>query len=515
MTSRDNSPARKLLARHRLTFLASVAGIGIAALAAGAGLQTAPQSALISSAVAAETAAQPRGFADLVEKVKPAVISVRVRFDAVAQRTASNPDDNDSAQPFKGSPFEKFFRRFGQNPFGEDTPNGMQDRQFGTQTPRTAAEGSGFFISADGYAVTNNHVVDHAKTVQVITDDGRTLSAKVVGTDPRTDLAVIKVDGNNFPFVKFADRDPRIGDWVVAVGNPFGLGGTVTAGVVSAHGRDIGSGVNDFIQIDAPINRGNSGGPTFDLDGNVIGVNTAIFSPSGGSVGIGFDIPADTAKMVVAQLKDKGHVTRGWMGVNIQAVTPDIADSMGLKKAAGALVDEPQSGSPAAKAGIVAGDVITAVNGKDVKDSRDLARIIGMTAPGTSVDLSVLHKGETKTVKLTLGELPNQREANAGDRGTSDQGTPRLGLTLAPANEVGGAGNEGVAVTAVDPDGPAAEHGIKTGDVILDVAGKAMSKPEDVRQELASLHKDGKHTVLMRVKTADGTRFVAVPLGHA
>jgi serine protease Do len=363
--------------------------------------------------------------------------------------------------------------------------------------------------------VTNNHVVDHAKTVQVITDDGRTLSAKVVGTDPRTDLAVIKVDGNNFPFVKFADRDPRIGDWVVAVGNPFGLGGTVTAGVVSAHGRDIGSGVNDFIQIDAPINRGNSGGPTFDLDGNVIGVNTAIFSPSGGSVGIGFDIPADTAKMVVAQLKDKGHVTRGWMGVNIQAVTPDIADSMGLKKAAGALVDEPQSGSPAAKAGIVAGDVITAVNGKDVKDSRDLARTIGMTAPGTSVDLAVLHKGETKTVELTLGELPNQREANAGDAGTSGQGTPRLGLTLAPASEVGGAGGEGVAVTAVDPDGPAAEHGIKTGDVILDIAGKAMSKPEDVRQELASLHKDGKHTVLMRVKTADGTRFVAVPLGHA
>jgi serine protease Do len=291
----------------------------------------------------------------------------------------------------------------------------------------------------------------------------------------------------------------------------------VTAGVVSAQGRDIGSGVNDFIQIDAPINRGNSGGPTFDLDGNVIGVNTAIYSPSGGSVGIGFDIPADTAKAVVAQLKDGGHVTRGWLGVRIQAVTQDIADSLGLKKAEGALVDEPQSGSPAAKAGILAGDIITAVDGKDVKDSRDLARKIGAMAPGTSVGLSILRKGEAKTVSLTLEQLPDQRQANAGadEQSTPDNGTPRLGLTLAPAGDVGGAGNQGVAVTAVDPNGPAAEHGIKTGDVILDIAGKTVSKPEDVRQELASLHKDGKRSVLMRVKSGDATKFVAVPLGKA
>jgi serine protease Do len=522
MTQRDNSPARKFLAPRRVALLASVAGVGIAMLAAGTGLQTPSSSpAWISSAVAAETAAQPRGFADLVEKVKPAVISVRVRFDGVAQPTAMGEDD-DNTMPFQqGSPFEKFFRQFGF----EDMPNGTQNRQFGQnrqfrmpQTqPRTAAEGSGFFISADGYAVTNNHVVSNAKTVQVITDDGKTLSAKVIGTDPNTDLAVIKVDGSNFPFVKFADREPRIGDWVVAVGNPFGLGGTVTAGVVSAHGRNIGSGVDDFIQIDAPINRGNSGGPTFDLDGNVIGVNTAIYSPSGGSVGIGFDIPADTAKTVVAQLKDGGHVTRGWMGVRIQAVTADIADSLGLKKPEGALVDEPQSGSPAAKAGILAGDVITAVDGKDVKDSHDLARRIGSMAPGASVKLSILRNGEAKTVSLTLGQLPDQRQANAGadERSTPDNGTPRLGLTLAPAGDVGGAGDQGVAVTAVDPNGPAAEHGIKTGDVILDIAGKTVSKPEDVRQELASLHKDGKRSVLMRVKSGDATKFVAVPLGKA
>jgi len=418
--------------------------------------------------------------------------------------------DDDNAAPFRrGSPFERFFRQFGF----EDMPN----RRFGMPQagPRTAAEGSGFFISADGYAVTNNHVVDNAKTVQVVTDDGRTLSAKVVGTDSNTDLALIKVDGNNFPFVNFADHEPRIGDWVVAVGNPFGLGGTVTAGVVSARGRDIGSGVSDFIQIDAPINRGNSGGPTFDIDGNVIGVNTAIYSPSGGSVGIGFDIPADTAKMVVAQLQRHGHVTRGWMGVRIQAVTSEIADSLGLKKVQGVIVDELQPGSPAAKAGIVAGDVITAVDGKD---SRDLARRIGSTAPGTSVKLSVLHNGSDKTMSLTLGELPDQRQASTGteehENGTAD-GAPRLGLTLAPGSDIDGLGSQGVAVEAVDPDGPAAQHGIKEGDVILDVGGKAVSKPADVRRQLAELHKEGKHTALLRMKSDDGTKFIAVPLDHA
>ena len=215
-------------------------------------------------------------------------------------------------------------------------------------------EGSGFFITADGYAVTNYHVVDHAKSVQVTADDGASYTAKVVGADPKTDLALIKVDGkDDFPFVKFAEHAPRVGDWVVAVGNPFGLGGTVTAGIVSARGRDIGAGpYDDYVQIDAPINKGNSGGPAFDVDGNVIGVNTSIFSPTGGSVGIGFDIPADTAKLVVAQLKDHGHVTRGWLGVQIQPVTAGIADSLGLKKAEGAMVDEPQKGSPAAEAGI-------------------------------------------------------------------------------------------------------------------------------------------------------------------
>jgi serine protease Do len=294
------------------------------------------------------------------------------------------------------------------------------------------------------------------------------------------------------------------------------LGGTVTAGVVSAMGRDIGSGsYDDYIQIDASMNRGNSGGPSFDINGNVIGINTAIFSPSGGSVGIGFDIPAATAKMVVAQLKDKGYVTRGWMGVQVQGVTKDIAEGLGLNKAEGAIIDEPQAGSPAAKVGLKAGDVIVAVDGKEMKDGRDLARTIVGMAPDTSVNLEVWRDGKVSTLSLTLGQLPNERQASGEYQGHASGTTPRLGLTLAPANEVGGAGNQGIAVTAVDPNGPAAEHGMQTGDIILDVAGKAVSKPDDVRQELSDLQKAGKNTVLMRVKSGDSTKFVAVPFGKA
>src|SRR5271168_1684905 len=348
----QNHPNR--LSARRVTLMASVAGIGLAVLLTGPGaFRTTNSPGWTSSALAAETMLRSSGFADMVAKVKPAVISVRVRMDA--ERTASLDDNDGPTQP--GAPFDRFFRQFG---LPDGMPNGLEPR---TRRP-ASAEGSGFFISADGYAVTNNHVVEHAKTVQVVTDDGKLLTAKVIGTDPKTDLALIKVDGNDFPFVKFADRDPRIGDWVIAVGNPFGLGGTVTTGIVSARGRDIGSGpYDDYIQIDAPVNKGNSGGPSFDVNGNVIGVNTAIFSPSGGSVGIGFDIPASTAKLVVAGLKDKGYVTRGWLGVQVQPVTADIADSLGMKEARGAIVDNPQAGSPAAKAGIEAGDVITSVNG--------------------------------------------------------------------------------------------------------------------------------------------------------
>jgi serine protease Do len=511
MTQAPTNPSvptgRKVLTARRLTLLASVAGVGIAVLLGGPGYRSVDLPAWTSSAQAAETAQHPAGFADLVARVKPAVISVRVSIDQGAHLASMNENGNENGGD--KTPFDQFFRQFGFQNAPNGMPNGMPQRH---QT--ITGEGSGFFISSDGYAVTNNHVVDHAKSVQVTTDDGVKYSAKVVGTDPKTDLALIKVEGkSDFAYVNFAEHAPRVGDWVVAVGNPFGLGGTVTAGIVSARGRDIGSGpYDDYVQIDAPINKGNSGGPAFDVDGNVIGVNTAIFSPSGGSIGIGFDIPADTAKLVVAQLKSKGNVTRGWMGVQVQPVTADIADSLGLKQAQGALVDEPQANSPAAKAGIEAGDVITAINGTPLKDSRALARQIGMMAPGTSVKFDVVHKGEAKAVTLTLGEMPNAQQAKADEPTAPSADGTHLGLSLAPANEVSGAGGQGVAVVGVEAGSAAAEHGFKTGDVILDVGGKAVGTVSDVRQALADAHAHGKHGVLMRVKTADGTRFVAMPL---
>ena len=406
-----------------------------------------------------------------------------------------------------GSPFERFFKRFGM-------PNNGQ----GGGHEVVTGQGSGFFITADGYAVTNNHVVQNAENVQVTTDDGKTYSAKVIGTDQRTDVALIKVEGNDFPYVKLADHTPRVGDWVLAVGNPFGLGGTVTAGIVSARGRDIGAGpYDDFIQIDAPVNKGNSGGPTFDVDGNVIGVNTAIFSPSGGSVGIAFAIPADTVKSVVAQLREKGSVTRGWIGVQIQPVTPEIADSLGLKKAAGALVSEPQANSPAAEAGIASGDVIISVDGASVRDARELARKIGTMAPGTAVKLGLIHDGQDKTMTLTLGTLPNEKQAanQQKENEVPDSDVPKLGLRLAPGSKVAGSDGSGVVVTAVDPNGVAADHGFQVGDVILDVSGKSVSSPAEVRTQIAEARKEGKRTLLFRVKSNGGTRFVALPLGNA
>jgi serine protease Do len=446
------------------------------------------------------------------------VISVRVNIGEKLAKddTANKNDDNDS--PFQpGSPMERFFKRFG-GPDG--MPPGLRGGPRGGNRGQVTGQGSGFFISPDGYAVTNNHVVDGADKVEVTADDGKIYKAKVIGTDARTDVALIKVEGgSNFPFAKLSDSKPRIGDWVLAVGNPFGLGGTVTAGIVSASGRDIGNGpYDDFIQIDAPVNKGNSGGPAFNTEGEVMGVNTAIYSPSGGSVGIAFSIPASTVKTVIAQLKDKGSVSRGWIGVQIQPVTADIADSLGLKKAEGALVAEPQANGPAAKAGIESGDVITAVNGETVKDARELARTIGGLAPGAAIKLNVLHKGQDKVVNITLGQLPNSVEAKAdtdkSDRGSAKRGTdvPKLGLTLAPADSVAGAGKDGVVVTEVDPKSAAAERGFKEGDVILEVAGKSVTTAGDVREAIDAARTDNKNSVLMRVKSGGSSRFVAVPL---
>ena len=505
-------PARRsgLTARKFALMASVVAGLGVAAYGFSpstdkADLFASPAQAQVNNDVS--KVAQPIGFADIVERVKPSVISVKVRI-----KDKANASDEES--PFQpGSPMERFFRRFG-GPDG--LPPGLRGRGHGVVT----GQGSGFFISADGYAVTNNHVVDGADKVEVTTDGGKTYTAKVIGTDPRTDVALIKVEGgSNFPFAKLSDDKARIGDWVLAVGNPFGLGGTVTAGIVSASGRDIGNGpYDDFLQIDAPVNKGNSGGPAFNTKGDVIGVNTAIYSPSGGSVGIAFSIPSNTVKSVVAQLKDKGSVSRGWIGVQIQPVTAEIAESLGLKNAEGALVAEPQPNGPAAKAGIESGDVIKGVNGDTVKDARELARTIGGFAPGTSIKLDILHKGADKVVNLTLGTLPNAIEARADtdnrDGGSSFRGSdiPKLGMTVAPATSVAGAGKDGVVVTDVDPKSAAAERGFKEGDVILEVAGKSVTNSGDVRDAIKAAHADNKNSVLMRVRTGGSARFVAVPI---
>ena len=517
------APRRTLFSARKFALMASVvAGLGVAVY--GFSPSQGPIDVFTTAAHAqvnneVRKVAQPVGFADIVERVKPSVISVKVNInEKVASKDDSANKDEDS--PFQpGSPMERFFRRFG-GPDG--LPPGMRGGPGGGRGGRGAVtgQGSGFFISGDGYAVTNNHVVDGADKVEVTTDDGKTYTAKVIGTDPRTDVALIKVEGrNDFPFAKLSDSKPRIGDWVLAVGNPFGLGGTVTAGIVSASGRDIGNGpYDDFIQIDAPVNKGNSGGPAFDVSGEVMGVNTAIYSPSGGSVGIAFSIPASTVKSVIAQLKDKGTVSRGWIGVQIQPVTADIADSLGLKKAEGALVAEPQANGPAAKAGIESGDVITSVNGEPVKDARELARTIGGLAPGNAVKLNVVHKGQDKVINLTLGQLPNTVEAKAdlgkddGSNATKGTDVPKLGMTVAPANSVAGAGKDGVVVTEVDPKSAAAERGFKEGDVILEVAGKSVTNAGDVREAINAARSDNKNSVLMRVKSGGSSRFVAVPL---
>ena len=507
------SPRKTMRARAaRVTGLA----VGTLALGAagaiGADMIGSPKSAVAESLSADVVRPQVPSFADIVERVSPAVVSVRVKAEA-RSHLSSFGGDGRGANPFEGSPFERFFRDFGEQ-FG-NRPEGDR-RRAPERRNFSLGQGSGFFISEDGYVVTNNHVVDGAAEVTIVLGTGEIFAAEVIGVDDKTDLALLKVEADRaFPFVTFDADDIRVGDWVMAVGNPFGLGGSVTAGIVSARGREIGAGpYDDFLQIDAPINRGNSGGPTFNLDGEVVGVNTAIYSPSGGSVGIGFAIPASIAKSVVEDLMDDGRVTRGWLGVQIQPITPEIADSLGLDRTAGALVVSPQDDSPAAKAGIEAGDAILAVNGATIDSPTALARTIATMAPGATAELTVFRNGREQTIAVELGRL--QAESARADASPTVGGSEvtSFGMRLAPAASVD-LGEEGLAILELDPDSVAAEKGLKTGDVILSAGGEPVSSADDLTRRMAAAKEEGRRNVLLKVQSGDQVRFVALPIDEA
>jgi serine protease Do len=460
---------------------------GVAALVAGA---------LIAwTAAPAAAAPAPESFSELAKKVTPAVVNIQTT-QTMAERGQDMPD-----MPFPpGSPFEEFFKHFG--PFGGDG--------FGEPQPRGPmnALGSGFVIDEDGHVVTNNHVVQGADEIQVRFADGREFAATLLGTDPETDLALLKIESDEtLPFVEWGNSDElEVGDWVMAVGNPFGLGGSVTAGIVSARGRDIRSGpYDDFIQTDAAINRGNSGGPMFNLEGSVVGINTAIYSPSGGSVGIGFAIPSALAQNVVAQLMEDGNVERGWLGVRIQTVTPEIANALGLDAADGALVAGLLPDSPAADA-LRQGDVILGFDGAPVAEIRDLTRSVAAVPAGETVDVEIWRDGERKTVSIEIGARPGQQMAavERGENGATT--TPELGLSVAPLDQRMrerlslSAEDVGVVVVQVDPGGKGAEHGIERGDVIRAVNGEAVANPRDLAVAIDNVDAD---SVLLLI-TRDG-----------
>jgi serine protease Do len=495
---------RRWLGASALAILVGLGG-GTAFLAASAPLATAQVQPAAQIEVPA--VANAPSFADLVEAVKPAVVSVVVEGSQSGQQIEEFnfqfPDlPNDH-------PFRDFFDQFRE--FGG--PGGEGDRRGGPGPERRfTAAGSGFAITADGYFVTNNHVVRDAQKVTVVFEDGSEHEAKVVGTDDRTDLAVLKIDGiTDMPFVKLSESDVRVGDWVVAIGNPYGLGGTVTAGIVSSLGRDIaGSAYGDFIQIDAAVNTGNSGGPTFNLNGEVVGVNTAIFSPNGGSVGIAFAVPAEVVKNVTSQLMEHGTVTRGFLGVGIQDVTGDLADSVGLGRAYGALVTEPAAGGPAEKAGIKSGDVIIRVDGDEVEGALDLSRKISSKDPGTAVEITYWRGGQETTVSVTLETLSDDEAAPEQPAQPEEPPAPAqssVGVTVVP-----NAGGEGLLIQDIDPNSIAAEKGFQIGDTILEVDNKPVATPEEFEAALAGVKSAGRNTALVKAERDGNVRFIGLPL---
>jgi len=469
--------------------------VGVVALASG----------LVIAAPAFEVEARgaPDSFADLAEKLSPSVVNISTtqKVEATANRDMPMPN----VPP--GSPFEDFFKDF------------FEDRA--QQGPRKVQSlGSGFIIDKDGVVITNNHVIEEADEIVVILSDGTELDAELVGRDPKTDLAVLQVESDTpLPAVKLGNSDAiRVGDWVMAIGNPFGLGGTVTAGIVSARNRDINSGpYDDFIQTDASINRGNSGGPLFNMDGDVVGVNTAIISPSGGSIGIGFSIPASIAKGVISQLREFGETRRGWLGVRIQAVTPDIAESMEMSEPSGALVAGVDDEGPAKKAGIEMGDVIVKFDGKDVPKMRDLPRIVAETAIGNAVDVELFRDGKRQTVRVEIERLDEGDQVAMRDTSNDDKDKSKksLGLTLSSVTDTERQrfgleeDAEGVVVVEIDFDSDAAEK-VRPGDIIVEVGQQAVFSPEDVVKRVNELTEDSDKPVLLLLNRGGEMTFRSV-----
>ena len=505
---RNSRTANKIVMAALAAAVLGSAGafIGINSLKASTSLTPTPVSAVKALPGVQATV----NVADLVEKVSPAVVSVMVTHKAKASRH----DRGDR-------PFEKFFERFFDEEHMEQFRNQPPGRRFGEeghQRPRGRSIGSGFIIDKSGYIVTNNHVIDGADTIEVKLDDGRSMDAKLVGSDAKTDLALLKIDAKkDLTFVNFGNSAKmRVGDWVLTLGNPFGIGKTATTGIVSARHRTIGAGpFDDFLQIDAPINKGNSGGPAFNAKGEVIGVNTAIFSPSGGNVGIGFAIPSNMAQDIVAQLKDGGKVKRGWLGVHIQQVTPEIADSLNLEKPRGALISKVTNGSPAEKFGLRRGDVILEVDDKDVDALRDLPKIIASIKSGEKVEMSIWRDGKEIELDAQIGSQP----ASVNVASTVKTGLEGMQLAELDDQARGALGVDqsvgGVLITGVASGTPTAKTGLRRGDVIVSVANTNVTTPDDVAARVGEAKQQNRRAVLMLVLRGGQERFVALPLKRA
>ena len=460
------------------------------------------------------------GYADLIEQIMPSVVTVTTKVKAEADPVAERAHPRGD---FGG--MDEDMQRFMERFFGERGMPGPRGPQGPMPHGPRAGAGSGFIIEQSGLIVTNNHVIQGADEVTVTLNDGRELEAAIIGADPDTDLALLKIETDgDLPVARFADSDSvRVGDAVIAIGNPFGLGGTVTAGIVSAKAREIGAGrYDDFLQIDAPINRGNSGGPTFNLEGEVIGVNTAIHSPTGGNVGIGFAIPANLTQKIVADLEDDGMVERGWLGVHIQAVDSDLAEGLGLDEAGGALVARVAEDGPAAEFGIEQGDVILSYDGQAIDSLRDLTRAVADTDPGASVDVEIWRNGANRTLAIEIAQMPSDQTV-AGLEADEELGeeTPKLGLALARLDDGIRSemdlpdGQGGAVVTDVLPGSPAAEKGLRQGDVIIEADNQAVTEPKSVSDAVKAAAKRGEKAVLLLIKRGDQDRFVAVRIDQA